>query len=78
MNKFEQEVEEIIEREQRYDTILSAISALHDKEMIEFAEWVSREGWVYATIAKAWVNRYDDDISATSPELLTIFHNQQK
>lgn len=84
MNKFEQEAEEIIEREQRYDTglivectndrICSAISNLHDKEMIDFAEWV----WNMCELTlSGWISPCGTLCNTTS-ELLTIFREENK
>lgn len=84
MNKFEQEVDEQISHgilfPQKMKDSLSNISALHDKEMIDFAEWCE-ERCHFSQLKKKWAVwevGVKNDYKHTTSELLTIFRNQQK
>lgn len=81
MNKFEQEVDYILDYVPvSVDKAIQSISTLHDKEMIEFAEWCE-ERCHFSQLKKKWAVwevGVKNDYKHTTSELLTIFRNQQK
>lgn len=79
MNKFEQEVDYILDYVPvSVDKAIQSISALHEKEIIAFAEWCERH--YYRLDNGNWIHRQNRDYTKpfTTSELLTIFRNQQK
>lgn len=70
MNKFEQEVKDIVSISK---VDMNLISTLHDNEMIAFAEWCCDR--CYNRTTSGWYKGVD---KYTTPELLTIFREERK